>query len=144
MEVKAAARFIRMSPRKVRLVAGLVRGMGVAEASIQLGFYRKEAAKPILKLLRSAVANAEHNFKLSRDKLFIKTLTVDGGPTVKRFRPRAFGRAAQIKKRTSHINIILSERPAAAASVASKLRFRGRKEKIKTARSTLLPSRYGK
>lgn len=130
MDVKASARFIRMSPRKVRLVANLVRGLDVSLAAAQLGFYQKEAARPILKLLRSAVANAEHNNKLSRDRLFIKTITVDGGPTIKRFRPRAHGRAAPIRKRTSHINIILAERPSAATTAKrSPLRFRTRKEK---------------
>ena len=136
MEVKAAARFIRMSPRKVRLVAGLVRGLDVVEAAAQLGVYRKEAARPILKLLRSAIANAEHNFKLSQDRLFIKTLTVDGGPTIKRWRPRAFGRAAPIRKRTSHINIVLAERPVTAAGAAPKLRFHSRREKQKLAAKT--------
>lgn len=112
MEVKASARFIRMSPRKVRLVSDIVRGMQADAAALQLQFINKAAARPILKLLRSAMANAEHNFKLDQRKLFIKTLTVDGGPVLKRSRARAFGRAAPIRKRSCHINIVLEERSA--------------------------------
>jgi large subunit ribosomal protein L22 len=98
-----------MSPRKVRLVAGLVRGLDVARAEAQLGLLNKAAALPVLKLLRSAIANAEHNNKLEKEGLFIKSITVDGGPMLKRWRPRAFGRAAPIRKRTSHITIILAD-----------------------------------
>ena len=118
MEVTAKARFIRIAPRKVRLVADLVRGLTAAEADAQLSFYRKEAARPLLKLLRSAVANAEHNFHLDRGGLRIKTLTVDGGPVLKRFRPRAFGRAATIRKRTSHIVMVLTDGKAAKPAAA--------------------------
>jgi large subunit ribosomal protein L22 len=110
MEVKAKARFIRMSPRKVRLVAGLVRGLDLSAAEAQLTFIKKAAAHPVLKLIRSAKANATHNFKLDTDSLFIKSITVDGGPIMHRWTPRAFGRAAPIKKRTSHITVILAER----------------------------------
>ncbi len=114
MEVIAKARFIKMSPRKIRLVAGLIRGMDVGAALAQLRFYRKAAAKPVTKLVDSAVANAEHNFKLSSGNLFIKTITVDAGPVMKRWRARAFGRAAPIKKRSAHITVILAERAATA------------------------------
>lgn len=110
MEIKAFARYIRMSPRKVRLVSDIVRGMDVKAAVLQLTFIRKHAAKPVLKLLQSAMANAEHNHKMESGKLFIKSITVDGGPVLKRFRPRAMGRAAPIRKRSSHINIVLDER----------------------------------
>ena len=110
MEVKASARFIRMSPRKVRLVSDIVRGMDARSALLQLQFIRKSAAKPVSKLLRSAMANAENNFKLGADKLFIKRITVDGGPILARFRARAFGRAAPIRKRSSHISIVLEEK----------------------------------
>lgn len=115
-----------MSPRKVRLVADLVRGKEVATAATILGFVRRKSARPVLKLLRSAVANAEHNAKLDRNMLFIKRITVDCGPTIKRFMPRAHGRAAPIRKRTSHITIILSERPATSAA-APAARFRKKK-----------------
>lgn len=98
-----------MAPRKVRLLADLVRGLGVAEAEVRLKFNGKAAARPVLKLLNSAVANAEHNFKLQKDDLFVKTITVDGGPVMKRMVPRAMGRGMTIRKRMSHINIILSD-----------------------------------
>ncbi len=110
MEVRATLRFLRQSPKKVRLVVGLVRGMDVAEAEAQLRFAVKKAARPVLKLLRSAVANAENNFKLDPKTLYIKRIFVDEGPTLKRWRPRAFGRASMIRKRTSHITIILGEK----------------------------------
>jgi large subunit ribosomal protein L22 len=110
MEVKAKARYVRMSPRKVRLVINVVRGMNVKEAQTQLQFMKKAAAEPVLKLLNSAIANAEHNFELSKDGLRIKSITADGGPTLGRWRARAFGKAAPIRKRTSHISIILEDR----------------------------------
>jgi len=105
-----------MSPRKVRLVVDLVRGMDVDRAVSQLRFTRKDAARPVYKLLMSAVANAEHNFKLNSATLFIKKATVDGGPVLKRWRARAFGRAAGIKKRSCHITIVLDERGASGAA----------------------------
>lgn len=109
MEVKAKLNGLRMSPRKVRLVAGLVRGKKVAPALDQLTFSPKWSSLPLAKLLKSAIANAKNNFGLSEDNLFIKTLTVDGGPTLKRWMPRAQGRATPLNKRTSHITITLAE-----------------------------------
>ncbi len=97
-----------MAPRKVRLVVNLVRGLPVAEAEARLSFLRRDAARPVLKLLRSAIANAEHNFKLERSSLRIKSITADAGATLKRSRPRAHGRAAPIRKRTTHISLVLS------------------------------------
>jgi len=96
-----------MSPRKIRLVADLVRGMDVEEAEIQLKFLTKKAAKPILKLLNSAVANASHNFGIEKSNLFISEIQVNEGPILKRWRARAMGRAAPIMKRTSHLNLVL-------------------------------------
>jgi large subunit ribosomal protein L22 len=117
MEVVAKLFSLRMAPRKVRLVADLVRRLPVLEAERQLVFLNKAAAMPLLKLIRSAIANAEHNFKLSKETLWISHLTVDGGTTIKRFRPRAHGSAAPIRKRTSHITVKLSDgaRPPAKA-----------------------------
>lgn len=109
MEVVAKLNSLRLAPRKVRLVADLIRRLPASEAERQLVFLNKAAARPLLKLLRSALANAEHNFKLSKDNLWIKFLTVDGGATIKRFRPRAHGSAAPIRKRTSHITLKLSD-----------------------------------
>lgn len=97
-----------MSPRKVRLVVDAVRGLPVAVADTRLTFMKKDAALPVLKLLRSAVANAEHNFHMQKEGLIIKTITADGGPTLKRIRPRARGSAAPIRKRTTHVMIVLS------------------------------------
>lgn len=107
-----------MAPRKVRLVVDLVRGLPVAEAELRLNFLQKEAARPVLKLLKSALANAANNFKLDPTTLVVKTITVDGGTTLKRFRPRAMGRAAPIRKRTSHINLILA--PASEITLGKK------------------------
>lgn len=100
-----------MTPRKTRLVTDLIKGMEVRVALAQLGVMSKAAAKPVQKLVESAVANAVHNNKLNREKLFIKSITADGGPTLKRWRPRAFGRAAPIRKRTTHITIVLTDEP---------------------------------
>lgn len=97
-----------MSPRKVRLVADLIKGMKAVDAALQLEFSRKHAARVVLKLLRSAMANAEHNHKLSKDTLLVKNVVVDGGATLHRWMPRAMGRATPIRKRTSHITITLS------------------------------------
>jgi large subunit ribosomal protein L22 len=119
MEVKAFNRNLRMSARKVRLIAGLVRGMDVKTALDQLRFWRKAAALPIAKLIKSAMANAEHNFKLDKDNLYIKTITVDIGPSLKRWRARAFGRAAQILKHTCHVSLVLDERRVAAPKAAA-------------------------
>lgn len=116
MEVFAKAKHIRMSPKKVRLVVDLVRGMDLGEAESQLRFMKKASARPVLKLIRSAKANAENNFKLEPGSLFIKTITVDGGPVMHRWKPRAFGRATPIRKRTSHITVILDEKRAAGTA----------------------------
>lgn len=106
-----------MSPRKVRLVVNTIRGLSVAAAETRLNFLPKLAAQPVLKLLNSAVANAEHNFKLEKKDLYVKFIVADGGPTLKRFRPRAFGRAAPIRKRTTHISLILAPRDSSAAAL---------------------------
>jgi large subunit ribosomal protein L22 len=109
MEIKASLRHLRMAPRKVRLVIDTIRGLDVQEAATRLAFIKKDAARPVLKLLQSAIANAEHNFKLERGKLFVKTITADAGATLKRSMPRAMGRATPIRKRSTHINIVLSD-----------------------------------
>lgn len=109
MEVRAHAKFIKMSPRKVKLVADLIRGLNVNLAETQLRFALKEAKEPMLKLLKSAIANAENNFNLKKDNLFVKTIFVNEGPMLKRFTPKAFGRAGAILKRMCHITIALDE-----------------------------------
>ena len=101
-------RFVRISPRKAQLVADLIRGKGSEEALNTLTFTKKAAAKIIIKLLKSAIANANQK-KMDVDRLYVKQITVDQGPTMKRHQPRALGRATMIRKRTSHINIVLDE-----------------------------------
>ena len=113
MEAKAKARFVKVSPRKARVVADLVRGRNVGEAIDILTFTRKGAALPIKKLIESAVANAKQaSSAVDVDSLYIKTLMVDMGPTrhMRRWRPRAMGRATRVVKGVSHINVILDIR----------------------------------
>lgn len=107
---RAELRYLRIAPRKARAVCDIVRGQQVEKALATLRFTPKAAALPVSKLLRSAIANAEHGSEnIDIDRLFVQTIRVDEGPTLKRFRPRAQGRAARIKKRTSHIIIELGE-----------------------------------
>jgi ribosomal protein L22 len=106
--VRAQARYVRTSARKARLVCDHIRGKDVAEARAILAFTPRAAAKPWLKLLESAVANAEHNHELIGEELRIAAVHADEGPTLKRFRPRAMGRATRIRKRTSHLTITLT------------------------------------
>ncbi len=107
-EVKAIARYIRMSPRKVRRVLDQIRGRSYREALIILEFMPYRACEPILKLLRSAAANAEHNQGHDRASLVVSTAFADQGPTLRRYRPRAQGRAYQIRKPTCHITIAVA------------------------------------
>jgi large subunit ribosomal protein L22 len=110
-QVRATAKFVRVSPRKARLVADLVRGKSVQEARAILAFATRDAAVPVRKVLESAAANADHNHGMRSDELVLAHVTVDPGPTIKRFRPRAMGRATPILKRTSHITIGLAQAP---------------------------------
>lgn len=110
MQAKAVARTVRIAPRKARLVIDLIRGKQVGEAVAILRHTPKAASSIIEKVLKSAVANAEHNYDMDVNNLVIEKAYVDEGPTLKRFRPRAQGRASQINKRTSHITIIVSEK----------------------------------
>ena len=110
MESKAVARFVRIAPRKVRVVLDLIRGKNIAEAFAILKFTPKAGAEVVEKVLRSAVANAENNFDMDVDKLFIKTAFADGGPTMKRIHPRSRGQAFKILKRTSHVTIVVDEK----------------------------------
>jgi len=130
MEIIAKLNNLRMSPRKVRLVANLIKGMDVRPAKMQLRFLSKRAAQPIGKLLDSAIANAENNFNLDKKNLYISKILVDSGATLKRWLPRAFGRATPIMKRTSRITIILGERtPTKRKRVAE---TRGKKKDAKS------------
>lgn len=109
-----------MSSRKVRLVVDAVRGMSVDAALAQLTFMSRAAARPVRKLLESAIANAEHNFSLDRAGLYIKSALVNQGPTLKRWRPRAMGSAAPILKRTCHITLVLDSKTGAKKAEAPK------------------------
>ncbi len=109
MEARAVVRNIRISPQKARLVADLVRGKDVESAINTLRFMPKKAAHIIRKVVESALANASQNEAIDIDTLYIKKITVDGGPMLKRIRPRAMGRATRILKRTSHITVVLDE-----------------------------------
>ena len=109
MESKATAKFVRVSPRKTRLVARNVKGMPVEAAMNLLRFTPNKPAGVILGVVRSALANAEHNASMDGDTGFVKEILVTSGPTWKRFMPRSQGRATKIHKRTSHITVILAE-----------------------------------
>ena len=110
MEAKALARYIRLSPQKARLVVDLIRGKGAEDALNVLSMSQKRAAFTVAKVLRSAIANAEDKGDSDVDKLYVKTVFVDQGPTMKRMRARAMGRSNMIRKRTSHITIVVDER----------------------------------
>jgi large subunit ribosomal protein L22 len=114
-EVRAQAKYVRMSPRKARLVAEHIRGRSVPEARAVLAFTSREAAGVLQKVLQSAVSNAEANHGIPEDRLYVKATYVDGGPVMKRWRARARGRVARIRKRTCHITVTLVEAPAVAA-----------------------------
>ena len=116
----ATARFVRMTPMKCRRVIDLVRGLLVDDALDILRFDTHAAAEPIGKVVASAVANAEHNKDLNRRDLYIAQAYVDEGPTHKRFRPRAQGRAFRIRKRTSHITVVVQARVTETAGATSK------------------------
>ena len=109
MESSAKLTLARLSPRKTRIVADLVRGKGIQQALNTLTFLPNPSAQILLKLLKSAVANAEQKGVNDIDKLFVKTIFVDGGAVLKRFVPRAMGRASKIRKPTSHITVVLSD-----------------------------------
>jgi large subunit ribosomal protein L22 len=110
-EVRAEAKWVRISPRKARLVADSVRGMRVVDALAQLEFSAKHAAADVAKAIKSAAANAEHNHSLSREELWLKHILVDEGPTIKRIRPVSRGMAHQYFRRTCHITAIVEDRP---------------------------------
>ena len=109
MQTKATAKFIRLSPRKVRTVVDLIRGKTFTEALAILKYTPKRASEVITKVVKSAAANAEHNQQAVKEELLISEIYVDQGPTIKRVKPRAQGRADMIRKRTSHITVVVSD-----------------------------------
>lgn len=114
MNARAQAKHVRQSPYKVRRVLDLVRGLPVDEAQVVLEFTNRKSALTIKKVLDSAVANAEHNLALDADELYVAEAYADEGPTLKRWRPRARGRATKIRKRTSHITIVVADQEEVA------------------------------
>ena len=112
MEARAIAKYIRISPRKVRQVVDLIRGKKVDEALGILRYTPQRAAEAVTKVVKSALANAENNLQLDRDELIVKACYVDQGPTWKRYQPRAMGRADVMRRRTSHITVIVAEKEA--------------------------------
>lgn len=115
VKISAELNYLRMSPRKVRLIADVIRGKSVASAERSLRFLTRRASGPVRKLLKSAVANAKHNFQIiDPAALVVAEMTVDQGPSLKRRRPRAMGRAFPIKKRTSHVRLVLEAKGTAA------------------------------
>lgn len=123
MELTAKAKYIRMSPRKVRLAVNLLKGLTYEQAVVQLQFLKKAASLPLLKLLKSAMHNAEENHELKRSNLRIKSIRVDEGPALKRWMPRAMGRATPLRKMSAHITLVLDEIVPSALS--------GKKAKVK-------------
>lgn len=110
---KASAKTVRIAPRKVRLVVDLIRGKSIGEAISILKFTPRGASPVVEKVLMSAIANAEHNYDLALENLYVSEAYVNEGPTLKRFRPRAKGSASAINKRTSHITVVVSEKEEA-------------------------------
>ena len=110
MEAKAVAKYIRIAPRKIRVVMDLIRGKNIGEAFAILKYTPKVGADVIEKVLKSAVANAEHNNDMNVDNLFISAAYVDQGPTLKRIHPRSRGQAFKILKRSSHVTVVVNER----------------------------------
>ncbi|MTI80741.1 MAG: 50S ribosomal protein L22 [Firmicutes bacterium] len=110
MEAKAIAKYIRISPFKVRQVVDLIRGKEINEALGVIKYTPKRASDAVAKVINSAAANAEHNYEMDKDNLYIAEAYVDQGPTLKRYRPRAYGRADLKRKRTSHITIVVKEK----------------------------------
>jgi large subunit ribosomal protein L22 len=131
MQVKAKSKYLKISAKKMRLVANVIKGMDVPRALNYLKFIPRKASPLIFKTLHSALANAEHNFNLNRDNLFIKEIFVDEGTTLKRWRPRAFGRATPIQKKSAHLTIILEEKEP-SPSVSKSLGQSSKKKKEKT------------
>lgn len=130
-EAKAILRNLRIGPRKVRLIAGLIRGRRLIDALDRLSLINKKSARPVYKLLKSAAANAKNIHSLEEENLRVKTIFVDGGPMMKRWMPRAHGRATPIRQRLCHITLILEEVAAAKEKKDKKAKKAGKKEKTK-------------
>jgi large subunit ribosomal protein L22 len=134
MLIKASVKYIRVSPRKVRLIANVVRGLDLLDAFAKLALLNKRAVDPIVKLLESAQANAIHNHNISKENLFVKEITANDGPTFYRWLPRAFGRATPLRRRTTYVQLVIAEKDPTAtrSSVESKKTTRAGKKNSKT------------
>ena len=130
MEVKAKLRYLRISPRKVRRVADLVRNFNAEEAKLQLRNLTLRSARSLLKLIDSALNNAKNNFGLDTANLYIKKLTVDEARILKRYRARAFGRSAQINKRSSHVNLVLDEGKSSSIAIPKPVQKKLKSEEV--------------
>ncbi len=130
MEVRVKLKYLRIAPRKVRLVADLVRGKRAEEAQTILNFTTKKAAQPLLKLLNSALASARNNLQLEAANLYVSEISVDEGPKLKRWMARARGQASEIQKKTSHVNLVLQELSGAAKPKKKKTSQKGVAAKI--------------
>lgn len=130
MKFTATQHFLRMSPRKVRLVAGVVKGLPAEEAAQQLAVHAKRASEPLLKTLRSAIANAKQQNDIQISALKVQDIRVSEGPVLKRFQPRAFGRATVIRKRMSHVTVVLEspEQTKAAKGTDAEKKKKNEKE----------------
>ncbi len=134
--------YLHIAPRKVRQVADTLKGLPVNEAEAQLYLRPQRASKPLLKLLRSAIANAKYNKKLDADKLVVENIRVDQGPVFKRFMPRALGRATLIQKKTSHVTMVIKEveKPGVARfNILIEKPEAGKKKKEKRVKKTVVP-----
>jgi len=139
MKIPAKLKYLRIAPRKVRLVADLIRGKSAQEAKAILDFTRKGAASSLAKLLRSAIASAKHNHQINESNLYISEIFVDEGPKLKRWRTRARGAVAEIQKRTSHITIVLETEEKKSISrrkVKKRKVIKKEEEKIKTEKTS--------
>jgi large subunit ribosomal protein L22 len=129
MEVRAVEKFIRISPKKARLVADIVRGQNAKEALVTLKFTPKKAAKIIHKAVKSAISNAENNFNINGDTLVIKSISIDNGPSLKRFQPVSKGMAHHILKRTSHISVVVSDEASNKAKAGKAVKIEKKADK---------------
>lgn len=125
----AHVRNLRISPRKMRLVTNLVKGMWAYDAITQLEFTNKKGARYVIDMIKSAIANADNNFKMDKDSLYVKSITCDAGPKIKRYKPRAQGRASEIRRPLAHIHVVLEER---TSTKKRKARFADIARKVET------------
>jgi large subunit ribosomal protein L22 len=134
VEVKAHVKTLRISPRKMRLITNLVKNMWADEAVAQLQFTNKKGARYVAEAIKSAIANGSHNFNMKKEQLFVKAITCDQGPVLKRFMPRAQGRATPIRKPTTHLHVVLAEKEGKRKGVFA-VQFKGRVRKAAEAPS---------